>query len=387
MKILYVMYRFPYPLDKGDKLRAFNQIKFLSRRHEIYLCTILDEPLSNYSIEAVSPYCKKCFTFKISKPRFYMNLISNFFWNKPLQNAYVFSKSIKKKILKIIKDEGIEHAMCLMVRPAEYISEIGLPNTLDYQDVLSIGFKRRSDRFGFPKNLIYSIEADKLEKFENMLFDKFKNKIIITDEDKSFISHSKKDEIRVIGNGIDLGYFKFVPSEKNYDLLFVGNMQYEPNVISVLYLVENILPLIKKEMPDVRLMIAGADPVTKIKELACDTINVTGRLEDIRFAYRQGKIFIAPMMLGTGLQNKLLEAMAMKLPVVTSELCNKGLKGEHGKHLFVGRNPDEYAQYCIKLLKDEEIAQKIADNALQFVSEHYSWESINTKLEEIILSS
>lgn len=385
MNILYLMYRFPYPLDRGDKLRAFNQIKFLSKKNNIFLCSVLDEPLSDDSKSIVAKYCKEIHTYNISKSAFYFNLFKNLLSGKPLQNAYVFDNSIKKKIAKIIVDKKIDRAMCLMIRPAEYLTDLNIPTTLDYQDVLSKGFERRSDSLTGLKQKVYLNEAHRLAKFEEEMFDKYTNKLIITEEDKFFIPHDNRDQIHVIGNGIDMEYFKPTQSDKNFELIFVGNMQYQPNVVSMIYLVENILPLIRKKLPKAKLLIAGADPVDEIKALQNDYIHVSGRLEDIRVAYRQGRVFVAPMLLGTGLQNKLLEAMAMKLPVVTSDLCNKGLKAIESKHLLIGRTPQEYADHCISLLEKDDFSNFITDNAYKFISENYSWDSINSELEKIVL--
>lgn len=378
------MYRFPYPLDKGDKLRAYNQIKYLSKSNDIYLCSIIDEPLMEEHYKAVEPFTEKIFKFEISKIDFYKNLFKNLLSGRPLQNAYSFDSKIKSKIEEIAITEKIDAAICLMVRPSEYLIDLNIPKLLDYQDALSIGFKRRSYDGSILKQWLYKSEAKRLERFETMIFDKFVHKAIITDEDRKYINHPRKDEIHIIGNGIDLDYFHSDYSEKKYDLLFVGNMQYEPNVLSMRYLVNEILPIIRKSLPEVRLMIAGADPVDEIKQYASEYITVTGRLEDIRTAYNQGKIFIAPMKTGTGLQNKLLEAMAMELPVVTSDLCNKALKASEGEHLLIGRSSEEYALHCVNLIESAESRNLMSKAAYNFVAENFSWDAINSKIESIL---
>ncbi len=384
MNILYVMYRFPYPLDRGDKLRAFNQIKFLSKSNKIFLCSITNDFVTEAEINILKQYCENIFIFSIPQSKIYINFLKNLILQKPIQNAYVFDKNIDKKINEIITDKNIDHAISLMVRPADYLANKKIKTTLDYQDTLSIGFKRRSESLGFFKKIVYKLEALLLKKYEHDLFDKFDNKIIITDEDRTLFPHPERENIQIVGNGIDLDYFTPKSLEKTYDLIFVGNMSYEPNIVSMHYLVNNIFPLIKKEMPQVKLLIAGADPVESVKKLASDDIVVSGRIDDIRQAYDSGKIFIAPMQLGTGLQNKLLEAMAMCLPVITSELCNKALGGTEGKHLLIGRSDKEYVDYCIELLTNPAKAEKLAHEAYIFVKENFSWEAINAELERII---
>ncbi len=384
MKLLYVMYRFPYPLIRGDKLRAFNQIKYLSKKHEVVLCSIIDEPIDENSFKQLEPYCKEIHTFSISKFQLFNNLLYHLFTNRPLQNAFVYFPRIKKAIKEIAQKNGIQHCISLMVRPAEYVSDLDIPKTLDYQDVLSKGFERRSDSARFPFNYFYKFEASRIARYEEILFELFDNKLIITEEDRNFIPHKLRDNIHIISNGIDLDYFTPQNIEKEYDLVFVGNMKYQPNILAMKYLCEEILPELRKFKPNIKLLIAGADPIDSILALKSESINVTGRLDDIRWAYSKGKVFVAPLLIGTGLQNKLLEAMAMQLPVVTSPLCNRALYAEHNKDIIIAKSTEEYINHIVNLLSNNELANIIAMNGNEFVKQNFSWERVNDKLEKII---
>lgn len=385
MKILYLMYRFPYPLDKGDKLRAFNFIKQLSKDHEIYLVSIIDEIIQPQWQEIVSKFAKKIFLVKQSRIKLIKNIFLNLLNGKPLQNAFVFDKSLKKQVDKIIKETNCDIAISLMVRPAEYLLEQKIKKVLDYQDALSIGFTRRSQRNSFPKSLFYKEEAKRLRKYENFLFDKFDAKLIITEEDKKCIDHKDKASIYVIPNGIDTSYFSPENDvEKDIDILFVGNMQYEPNILCVKYIASEIFPKIKLSKPDAKFMIAGAEPTKEVQALANESIIITGRLDDIREAYKRGKIFLAPMQTGTGLQNKLLEAMAMKIPVVTSELCNKALYAKENDEILIGRSTEQYVEHFMSLLRDKSFYDKIRINGFNFVLQNFSWEENIKKLKDLL---
>ena len=385
MKILYLMYRFPYPLDKGDKLRAFNFIKQLSKNHEIYLVSIIDEIIEPQWLEILKKYTTKIYLVKQSKIKLIKNLLVNLFNGKPLQNAFVYDKALKNQIKTIIEETECDIAICLMVRPAEYLIGTKIKKILDYQDALSIGFERRSKKSSFPRSLFYKMEAERLKKFERFLFDKFDLKLIITDEDKKHINHQDKYKIVVIQNGIDTSYFTpELDTKRDIDILFVGNMQYEPNILCVKYIVNEILPRIKLHKSNIKLMIAGAEPTKEVQSLADEDVIITGKLDDIRQAYNRGKIFLAPMQTGTGLQNKLLEAMAMKLPVVTSELCNKALLAKENEQILIGRSPSEYAEHCIELLNDSFLYEKISNNGYNFVINNFSWEHNIKKLNELI---
>ncbi|MEJ5244944.1 MAG: glycosyltransferase [Bacteroidota bacterium] len=388
MKLLYLMYRFPYPLDKGDKLRAFHFIKHLSKYHEIDLLSIIDEKIDDESRDILKMYVNNIFEIKFSKLKLVKNLLLNLFNGKPFQNAFVYDKSIKKQVERIIKSEKYDYAICLMIRPADYLKGIKIRKMLDYQDALSIGFERRSKKNKLFGRFFYQKEANRLRNYEVEIFDEFEDKIIITEEDRKYINRDDREKIVVVPNGIDLDFFMPLKNfERKFDLLFVGNMQYEPNVLCVKYIVNEILPIIQKAKPDTTIMIAGADPKNEVLALKRKNVIITGRLDDIREAYSQGKVFLAPMQTGTGLQNKLLEAMAMRLPVVTSELCNKAIQAKDNVEILIGRNPEEYAQHCINLLNNSTFSNTISENAYNFVKTNYSWEKNVRILNSIIDNS
>ena len=169
--------------------------------------------------------------------------------------------------------------------------------------------------------------------------------------------------------------------EKRYDLVFTGNMSYPPNVNAVEYLAYEILPIVWKAQPNVKMYIAGATPDPKVKKAASDRIIVSGWLDDIRDAYAQSRVFIAPMRIGTGLQNKLLEAMSMRLPAITSPLANASLGAKPDEEILVGKNAEEMAQHIITLLTDKEKAEQIAQAGYDFTNRVYDWGKATEILE------
>jgi len=172
-----------------------------------------------------------------------------------------------------------------------------------------------------------------------------------------------------------------------YDLVFIGNMGYPPNVNAAEYLAKEILPLVHKTKPGVTLTLAGATPHPNVLSLKSKYVEVTGFVENIREAYAKAKIFIAPMRIGTGLQNKLLEAMAVKIPSITSSLANSALEAINGEQILVGNTTEEFAAHIIKLLDDERLAEQIAENGYQFVHAKYNWESATKKLEDLMMGN
>ena len=385
MKIFILLPRFPYPLEKGDKLRAYNQIKYLAKNHEIHLCTLTDIKLDNKHIKALEPFCKSVTVINLSKPGILLNLFLAFFSGKPFQVGYFFSSKAQKKINKLINKIQPEHIYCQLLRVAEYVKNRHIPKTLDYQDVFSKGMERRSFSSPFYLKPILKIEYKRLLKYENEIFDYFDNKTIISKPDRNLIPHPEKDKIEIVINGVDTDFFKPMNVEKKYELVFIGNMGYPPNVNAAEYLAKEILPLVHKQKPETKLTLAGASPHTSVIALKSDKVEVTGWVEDIRECYAKAKIFIAPMQIGTGLQNKLLEAMAMKIPCITTPLANKALEAINGKELLVGNSPDDFAKHIINLLDNEDMANNIALNGYNFVHGKYNWDAATGKLEDLMV--
>ena len=260
-----------------------------------------------------------------------------------------------------------------LLRVAEYIRYKDLPKTIDYQDIFSYGMKRRADIASFVTRPIYNMEYHRLARYEAAIFDDFDVRTIISEPDRALFPHEKREEILIIPNGVDHEKYHPMDCEKQYDLVFTGNMSYAPNVNAVDYLANEILPIVWKTLPEAKMYIAGATPDPKVKKVASDRIIVSGWLDDIRDAYAQSRVFIAPMRIGTGLQNKLLEAMSMRLPAITSPLANASLGAKPDEEILIGNNAEEMAQHIITLLTDKEKAEQIAQAGYNFTNRVYDW--------------
>lgn len=384
MKIFFLLSRFPYPLEKGDKLRAFHQIKNLSKKHDIILCTLSDVPVNEEALNMLKPYCKAIKIIKLSKTHIFLNLFWTIFSGLPFQVGYFYSYSVGGIISNTINKHRPDIIFCQLIRMAEYVRIIrNTPKVLDYMDAFSKGMERRGKKVPFYLAPFFRIEHKRLLKYENKIFKDFENKIIISEQDKQQIPHPERNSITIVPNGIDTDYFSPIQQEKKYDILFVGNMSYPPNIESAVFLAKKIFPHVKKQYPRAKLLIAGASPAKKILSLKTKDIKITGWVEDMRKCYAASKIFVAPMTISIGLQNKLLEAMAMQLPCVTSSLANNAIGG-NADCILVADSPKEYAEHIIELLNNPERAKKIALNGLSFVKKNYSWRNSIDKLEQVI---
>ncbi len=384
MKIFVLLPRIPYPLEKGDKLRAFNQIKQLAKHNEVVLCALNDnsQVSEQDAFRALQPYCQSINFIKISKPQIVLGLVRAFFKGLPMQCGYFYNRKAAKKINALIEKHKPDMLFGQLLRVAEYIRKKDIPKTIDYQDVFSYGMKRRADIASPITCPIFSMEYKRLKRYEAAIFDDFDVKTIISEPDRELIPHPKKSEILIIPNGVDHEFFAPQEREKKYDIVFTGNMSYAPNVNAVEYLANEILPIVWKQIPNAKMYVAGATPDPKVKKAACDNIIISGWLDDIRDAYAQSRIFIAPMRIGTGLQNKLLEAMSMGLPAITTPLANGSLGAENGKEILVGSNAEELAQHIITLLTDNDLAQQIAQAGFDFTNRVYDWGKATQIMEE-----
>ncbi|MBK5286688.1 MAG: glycosyltransferase [Bacteroidia bacterium] len=385
MKILFLTSRFPYPLEKGDKLRSYHFIKGLSRNHEVHLASISDIPVSDNDMQQVKKFCSSIKVFRINKPGIAFNIAKAYFGKLPLQTAYFFNTDIQKQITAYGKSIAPDIIVCMLTRMAEYAEVFtGIPKLLDYQDVFSKGVERRMGNTGFFLRSVLQHEASNQLQYERNVFDMFDEKIIISSQDRNLIPHPLNSSIHIITNGVDTEYFSPQPSEKKYDLLFTGNMNYPPNIESADYLVNEILPHVRKRIPGVSLLIAGANPSARVRKLQSETVHVSGWVDDIRASYASARIFIAPMLINIGLQNKILEAMAMNLPCITSPLANNAIGGADRENILVAASPQQYAEKIFLLNDDNVFARSIAEKGNEFVKKNYTWERSIERLEHII---
>ncbi len=384
MRLFILLPRVPYPTEKGDKLRAFHQIRYLAKTHEIILCALNEGGLHEDAIPVLKKIVKAVHIIPITKTAIAFNLIRSLFSGKPLQVGYYYHPKAAARIDELIREYQPDHIFCQLIRVAEYAIPYHIPKTLDYQDVFSKGIERRIAGASFYLRPFLRIEYKRLLRYEKEVFDQFDNKLIISAPDRELIPHPDREKIVVVANGVDTRFFHPLEREKQYDLVFTGNMGYPPNIESAEYLVKKILPLLHERYPGIRLLIAGANPHLRVLVLKSAQVNVSGWIPDIRESYASARIFIAPMQIGTGLQNKILEAMAMKIPCITSPLAFAALNAQKGHDILVAETPREYADQILMLLQDRNKASALAQNGYQFVLQHFSWENETEKINQLL---
>ncbi|MDX2362865.1 MAG: glycosyltransferase [Crocinitomicaceae bacterium] len=374
--------RFPFPLDKGDKLRAYYQLKELSASYDITLVALSDKKIPEKHIEQISQFCQNVHVCHLTWFSRLLGMMRCVFNNRPFQTGYFYNIQTQRRIKSLIQQNNFKHIFCQLIRTTEYVKNVhNIPKTLDYMDALSAGIRRRIDQQPLYKKWLFRMESRRLIKYEQYIFDYFENKVIISEQDRKLIHHPEQDKIECIPNGIDSAFFDTVEGTQDHTFVFVGNMSYPPNIDAVHFIAEKILPKFK----DSTLLISGSSPSSSVQQLAAnsDNITLTGWVDDIRTSYIRGKIFLAPMMIGTGMQNKLLEAMAMKTPCVTTPLANNAIKATHGKEVLVGSTTEELIDSIQRLMDDPSFSKELAINASKYVQNNYSWDTSVDQLNDL----
>ncbi|MCD4679331.1 MAG: glycosyltransferase [Bacteroidales bacterium] len=388
-KILFVTSRFPYPLSKGDKLRVYFQLKCLSKNNVIHLIAINENNVINEHVQILSPFCKSINIFSTSKTKRLLSIATSFFKRWPFQIGYFYNSAINKKIKKLITEIEPDYIHCHLIRAAEYVKEFsGIEKSLDYMDAFSIGMKKRADIEKNPfKKLLFLYEYKRLEKYEASMFEYFNRFSIISNQDRIAIKHPRASEIKVVPNGVDFDSFYPRNSKKLYDICFMGNMSYPPNIDAVHYTINQIFPLLIKRKAEIKFLIAGISPPKSIKALQSLNIDIIENFNHISDSIAMSKVIISPMIVSIGLQNKIIQAMAMKVPNVVSKSANNAIQATHGQTILEANTPDEYVNNILLLLNDEEKRLNLTEDAYNFVIKKYNWEIVNTILENTIKGS
>lgn len=376
MKVLFVLSRFPYPLEKGDKLRAFQQI--VNMHHsgfKVHVAAVSDCVVEELHLGKLKPYSESIRYIRMTKIQIAVNLILSFFRKLPLQVGYFYSSANEKFVRKAIIDIQPDLIYCQLIRTALFVKDIKTtPKVIDYQDAFVKGTKQRLTDAPFLLKPLFAREVRLVEAFEMKTYGWFNSHFIISEQDRKELSFTERNKVMILPNGIDTAFFHPVEKTKDFDVTFVGNMNYPPNIDASVYLINEVMPLVWKSFPAAKVQLAGASPAAAVRRLESDRVTITGWVDDIRTCYSRTKVFVAPMRMGTGLQNKLLEAMSMNIPSVTTPISFEPLGAEPGADILVGENAAELASHIIFLLSNPVAASAIAQKGNDFVKRTFSME-------------
>ncbi|MCS6978849.1 MAG: glycosyltransferase [Flavobacteriales bacterium] len=382
MKILVLTPRFPYPLDKGDKLRAFHQIRLLSEHHDIALFALSDRPVTAAHTAQLKPYVKALHVEPLHPLQILKSLLIALPSKYPFQVAYHTHPRALRNFRQFLEAFKPDIVYFQLLRTLAYIQEAkGYKLALDMMDPFAKNVHLRLPHTSFWLRPFLAEEEARLDYAERIAFERFGRVGIISPRDREDIRSPARAEAFIIPNGIDTTYYQPMETPKKWDVCFVGSMRYPSNIEAALFLAEQVMPRVWETLPQACLVLVGADPPRRIRRLRNSRIEVTGRVPDTRPYYAGSKVFCAPMYLNTGIQNKILEAMAMGLPVVTTSRANESLQGQPDAHLFVADDAEIMAHAVLKLLFDSDLCEHMGNLGRKFVLETFSWDKTAEALQ------
>jgi len=356
-------------------------LKYLAEHgHEIsFVSFVANEELAKQD-HLVAPWCKRVETIVMPKLQSVMKVGLGLFSGRPFQVNYFNSPQMHELYRRVIDEEQIELVYGYHLRTAQFLAPIkDVPTVLDLKPVQSLNLRRMHEHVRNPARwLTYKLEHNSVRHYEPKLVGQMSACLVISERDRAEIDpNNKLDNIHINPHGLDPVFFSRDHSieKKPNSLLFSGVMSYDPNKDAVKHFCKDILPLVRAEIPDVTLSIVGKNPDSSVLALAADpAVTVTGFVDSMLPYMNQAEVAIDPLRIGAGLQNKVLEAMSMELPIVMSTIANEGIGATPDVHGIVSDCPREFAQHVIRLLRDASAREQLTKAARKWIVDEWSWE-------------
>jgi glycosyltransferase involved in cell wall biosynthesis len=391
MKILMLTPYLPYPLVSGGQIRTYNLLKNLSKQHKISLFSLIKDDREKQYLKDLQPFCHKISVFKRTfSPWALTNILRAGFTLYPFLVTRNLVDETKTAVEKEIAENHYDliHAETFYMMPN--IPQTDIPVILVEQTIEYLGYQSYASKSKlWPIKPFLHLDILKIKYWEKHYWQSCNRLITMSEEDKQFIKSIAPTvkNIDVVANGVDMDWFKQVKKKlpKAPTVLFVGTFKWLPNSEAVEFLVEKVWPLIKKQVPHVKLWIVGNSPTPKVYsyEQHDNSIKVTGGIPDIRDAYAGAHILLAPVFSGKGTRYKILEAMATGTPAVGTGIALEGFGITPGKEALVANTAPEMAAAVTRVLSDTGLQKKLAENGRKFVSGRYDWKSISANLNRI----
>ena len=388
-KILYLTTRLPYPVIGGDKLRIYNILKQLKKiGYDITLVSLVTEDDNLNLAKEHNEFYTRLIPVKFNKKVAYLNAIKAVFNDKPFIVEYFYSNAMQKVVDELLKEEQFDIVSGYMIRIAPYLEKHTNQNVIiDIVDAVSMMYERRIQTIqSLWDKFKIGIEFLKVKNYEKKCCKIFNLQTVISEIDKKYIEgFSSKSNIHIIPNGVDSDYYSPIESELRNEICFVGAMRTIANCEAVKYFATEIFPFIKKEIPDVKFKVIGANPRQDLIDniSGIDGIEITGKVDDVREYMKSCKLSVCPTKIAGGVQNKVLEAMSMGIPVVTTIEGSEGI-GANENILSVAKSNEDYAQKVIELIKNEEKCRLTGQKSREFILQNFSWDKVSKILDNMI---
>lgn len=391
--LLYLTHRIPYPPNKGDKIRSYHLLQYLRKNFRVYLGTFIDDEQDWQYVDHVNSLCEETCFVRLDPLLARMRSFIYLFSRMPLSLPYYRSSKLSSWVSNQLSSGTIKHTVVFSSAMAQYISETDIAcSVIDFVDVDSDKWSQYASTKVWPQKWVYQREADLLLKYEKYVTKKCSYATFVSEKEAGLfkqLSPEVENKITYFNNGVDTEYFSpsqnfanpYKPGTKV--LVFTGAMDYWPNVDAVRWFAAELFPAIRTKIPDLEFYIVGARPTKTVLELsAIPGVVVTGSVDDVRPYLVFSEIAIAPLRIARGIQNKVLEAMAMEKLVVASPQALEGITAIPGIELFVADGAEAYIDHVISLLENPRMEPGKA--ARRRVIEDYNWDKNLSRIDRLL---
>lgn len=389
MRILYVCHRFPFPPRRGGKIRPFNMIRHLTASgHQVTVASLARSAQEAEDGAGIRAHCAHYEVAQVGALAQRVRMVVRLPTPTPSSMGYFYSPALAARIRELLARERFDLVFVHCSSAAQYVAGVqGTPKILDFGDMDSQKWLEYARYKPFPLSAGYWLEGKKLEREERRLARGFEMCTATTRAEwETLERYDSGTPTAWFPNGVDSDYFS--PAEEPYDpdaISFVGRMDYYPNEQCMLDFCANVLPRLRQRRPYLRLSIVGADPVPSVRKLAeLPGVTVTGSVPDVRPYVRRSAAMVAPLNIARGTQNKILEAMAMGVPVVTSPAAAGGVDAVQQEHFLVARDHTEQCAALLRVLEDAQERRRLALAGRARVLSHHAWPASMRRLDSII---
>lgn len=392
MNILFVCHRFPYPPKRGGKIRPFNIIRHLhAHGHRVTVASLArtqDEAREGAGIEA---YCHAHYVETVGRVVPWARMIARLPTPGPSSMGYFRSARLARRIRQLLAEHEFDLIFVHCSSVAQYVSDVnGVPKILDFGDMDSQKWLAYSGFKPFPLSLGYWLEGSKMARAERRLAARFDTCTATTRAELATLN-TLCDPAKTawFPNGVDRTYFEALDADYDKDTVcFVGRMDYYPNQQAMFFFCSEVWPRIVARRPGTRLQIVGADPSRAVRDLGgIDGVTVTGSVPDVRPYLRRSALTVAPLAIARGTQNKILESLALGVPVVCSPIAADGVDVEVGQDLLVADSPDAYAEAVVQVLDDPALRARLSASGVRRMQTHHDWQRSMARVDEIIATT
>lgn len=383
--LLYLVHRIPFPPNKGDKVRSFNILRHLAQRYRVFLGTFVDQSEDLQHVRKLFEWCEACHVVRLNPGRAKVASLRGLLSGEALSLPYYRDAGLSDWVRKTVAEQGIRQAVAFSGPMAQYLDIEGLEQrVIDYCDVDSAKWTQYADQRSWPMSWLYRREGARLLAYERAAAAQADASLFVTEAEAALfrgLAPEVAGRVGVMQNGVDAQYFS---PDHSFDnpfpaggpaIVFTGAMDYWPNIDAVSWFVSEIMPLLRVRHAGVRFWIVGMNPVAAVQELATNDVVVTGAVPDVRPYLACSDLVVAPLRVARGIQNKVLEAMAMECAVVVSRASTNGLDAVPDVEFAQAETPSDYATQISRLLSDARLRRDMGLAARRRVIAQYAWEA------------